>query len=345
MPLIVHASGALPRFPFALVPLVVVLLSLLGCGPPKVLPIEDVGPNETAFVIPLEGTSGEQEKFESIKYLESKKVVTKRIEIPVRERSTGRWWYEYQWIPLLRVVKVDRALITREWTKTDAKGAANAASATSISVESRESINFHVGVNLTAFITEEDAPTYLYYHTTKKLSDVVDENVRGFLQGELSREFGMLTLEECKVQKGRVFVDVEKRTKEHFKAYGVTVQNVGNASGLTFDGKIQEAIDATANAEMAIEIARKERVANDQRNEQRVAAAKAERLAAEEFAKAQDAQVSKIRLDIARMQAEAMLEAAKKWNGGLPSSILPQGSPLLFGLDKPAAALSPTAAK
>ena len=259
---------------------IALILLVMGCGPAKVLPLVEVGPNETAFVIPLEGDGKGQEKFESIEYLTAKKVVSKRIEIPVRERDTGHGTYEY--IPMVRVVKIDRTLVTREWS--DHKAA--------IAVESQESINFHVGINLTALIAEEDAPTYLYYHTVKPLSEVVDQNVRGFVQGELAKAFGILSLEECKHKKGEVFAAVEKRTVEHFKQYGVTIQNVGSAGGLSYDDpKIQEAINATANAEMSIEIARKEKSAQDQRNEQKVAAAVAERRAAEEFAKAQDAQV------------------------------------------------------
>lgn len=162
----------------------------------------------------------------------------------------------------------------------------------------------------------------------------MDKNVRGFIQGELSKGFGSLSLEECKLKKGDVFAVVERATKEHFKSYGVTVQNVGNAQGLSFDDpKIQDAINATANAEMMIDVARKEKLAQDQRNEAKIAAATADRRAAEEFSKAQDAQVVKSRLEIERMRAEAMLEAAKKWNGSVPASVLPQGSSLLFGLD------------
>lgn len=359
--------------------LLISMLSLLGCvGPAKVLPIENVGPNETAFVIPLEGTSEEQAKFESVEYLKSKKVVSKRIEVPVRQRDTGRGWWDYEWIPLIRVVRVNRSLVTREWSQTSARvpsvgqhvhvewtdgklygamvkalegtsyevvwddgtGAAKVSAdkvrseAMAIAVESRESINFHVGVNLTALIMEEDAPTYLYYHTTTSLSEVVDQNVRGFLQGELSKAFGALSLEECKAQKGKVFAAVELLTKDHFKAYGITIQNVGSAGGLSYDDhRIQDAINETANADMQIEVARKTKIAQDQKNEQKVAAAKAERLAAEEFAKAKESQVAKIQLEIERIRAEAMFEAAKRWNGGLPSNVLPQGSPLLFGLD------------
>ncbi len=62
----------------------------------------------------------------------------------------------------------------------------------------------------------------------------------------------------------------------------------------------------------------------------------AARQAAEEFAKAKEAQTAKVDLDIrmvyaeaARLQSQASVEAAKKFNGQLPA-----GSQLLFGLDQ-----------
>jgi len=304
------------------------LLALTGCGPARVLPLETVGPNETAFVIPLEGATGTQEKFESIEFLAKHKVLTKRIEIPVRERSIGRMWWDYEWIPTVRVIKVDRSLVTREWAQSAGKNV------NAVAVESIDSIGFHVGVNLTTFITEEDAATYLYFHTSKPLADVVDQNVRGFIQDQLATAFGQLSLEESKRQKARIFAETEKETIAHFKKYGVTISNIGNAGGLEFDDpKIQAAINDTANAEMSIQVAMKEKLAQDERNKRIVASAQAEAEAAREFAKAQEAQVAKVRLEIERMKAEAQLTAAQRWNGNAPASVLPEGSGFMFGLD------------
>lgn len=301
-------------------------LLLIGCGPAKVLPLESVGPNETAFVIPLEGNSGAQEKFESVKYLADHKVVSKRIEVPVRERSIGRMWWDYEYIPTVRIVKVDRSLVTREWSP-DTKGQA----AHAVSVESIESIGFRVGVNLTAFITEEDAPTYLYFHTSKPLSDVVDQNVRGYLQDKLSRAFGQLKLEECKQQKSAIFGVAEKDTIEHFKAYGITISNIGNAGGLEYeDQRIQNAINDTANAQMAVQVAATQKLAQDEKNKQLVATAAAEADAAREFAKAKEAMEAKVHLEIDRMNAEARL----KWDGKLPANVLPANSSLLMDFGK-----------
>ncbi len=301
-------------------------LFMVGCGPAKVLPLEMVGPNETAFVIPLEGDSAAQAKFESVDFLSKHKVVSKRVELPVRERSIGRMWWDYEWIPTVRVVKVDRSLITREWSPT-------VKDSHPLATVSLDSISFHVGVNLTAFILEEDSAKYLYFHTTKPLAEVVDRNVRGFLQDKLSAEFGVRKLEDCKKDRSAIFKTVEQVTINHFKEYGITISNIGSAGGFDYDDdRIQQAINDTANAEMSIEVAKKEKLAQDERNQQIVAKAKAEADAANEFAKAQTAMTAKVRLEIEMKEAEARL----KWDGKLPEKtlVLPQGnSSLLMGMD------------
>ncbi len=115
----------------------------------------------------------------------------------------------------------------------------------------------------------------------------------------------------------------------------ITISNVGSAGGFDYDDdRIQQAINDTANAEMSIEVARKDKEAQDERNKQIVAKAKAEADAAAEFAKAKEAQVAKVRLEIEYMNAQSRL----KWDGKLPEKtlVLPQGNQanLLLGLDQ-----------
>jgi hypothetical protein len=81
--------------------------------PVRVDPIEEIEPNETAFVIPLELGTENQAKLESIDFLEKNQVAAKRIVIPQRERKIGRWGHNIEWIPTVRVVTVDRTPVTR----------------------------------------------------------------------------------------------------------------------------------------------------------------------------------------------------------------------------------------
>ncbi|MEI6659983.1 MAG: SPFH domain-containing protein [bacterium] len=305
-------------------------------GPAKVLPLEKVGPNETAFVIPLEGQTSNQAKFESVEFLNAHKVMSKQIEIPVRERSTGRWSGDYEWIPTVRVIKVDRSLVTREWTKGGASGTSKKDEA--LSVASLDGINFHLGVNMTASILEEDAPTYLYWHGQKTLAEVVDTNIRGYLQGIMADEFGKLNLEKCKSEKANIFKKANDEAIAKFKGVGITISYVGSSQGFLYDdAAIQNKINETQTAEMSIQVADKKNQEQTKLNLAIVSKAIADRQAAEEYAKAASAQSAKIALDIDKIRAEAMLEAAKNlpnMKGQLPS-VMPAGSTLLFGFDKP----------
>lgn len=305
-----------------------VLLS--ACGPAPVQPIEIAGPNETVFVIPLEGDAKAQKQVQSIEYLKEHMVQSKRITIPIRERSIGRAPWNYEWLPTVRVIKVDRSLVTRQWSGVPAKGNTSPG----IHVESRESVNFRVGFNVTALVQEEDAATYLYWHAGKQLAEIVDSNVRGFVQDISAREFGALSLEDAKSKKNDVFAKVEKESISHFKKYGITIISIGNAGGLEYeDPSIQENINKQQNAQMSVQVALQEKLAQDQRNLQAVATAKAQREAAEEFAKAKEAQVARISLDIEMTKAQAMLAFANKFDGRLPANIMPAGSGFLMGLD------------
>ena len=298
-------------------------------GPPNVPPIQEIKPNETAFVIPLEGDGTAQAQVQSVEYLKKKMVQAKRITIPIRQRDTGRFPGDFEWIPTVRVITVDRSLVTRQWSGMPVAGNAHPG----IHVESKESINFRVGFNVTALVQEEDAATYLYWHAGKQLSEIIDSNIRGFVQDISAREFGALPLEECKADKNRIFAQVEKEAKEHFKAYGITIISIGNAGGLEYeDPTIQANINKTQNAQMDVQVAVQEKLAQVERNLKAVAKATADRLSAEEFAKAKEAQMAKLELDIKMTNAQAVLIAATRWDGKAPSMVT-QGSGFLFGLD------------
>lgn len=187
---------------------------LTACGPAQIPPIVDIETNETAFLVPMEGESKEgQERFMSVDFLEQNKAPTKRVTLPIRKRSTGRVWFDYEWLPTLRVVTVNRTPVTREWTAEEGTG--TEAKDQGIHVESKESIGFSVGVNLTASVTEEDAATFLYWYAGKKLAEVVDENVRGFVTSVLSREFGERDLMTGKGAKAEIFKKCFEETAEH----------------------------------------------------------------------------------------------------------------------------------
>ncbi len=300
---------------------VTVCTVLTGCGPYPAEHAVEVKNNETAFVVPLEGdTKAKQAQFMSIEYLEKAKVATKRIIIPLRKRSLGRAWFDYEWIPLARVIVVDRAPVTCQWLEKNG-----------IMVESLDSVGFTAGVNCTGMIKEEDAAKFLYYYPGNSLSDVMNKNVKGFIQNVLAREFGSRNLSKCQQEKKDIVLGLSKELTAHFAQYGITISSVGIADGMSYDNaEVQKTIDAVFVNETRVKQAEQEREAQKIINEKDLSIAQNERAKAEEFAKAAEAQTKMIELKIRQMEAEARLESAKRWDGKTPSGIVPANSPFLF---------------
>ena len=299
------------------VPLALVLLA--GCTSPEVVEIK---PNETAFLIQMDGNSKTQKAFMSEDYLSENKVASKRVVIPYIGVPGGGFT---QKVLAAKLITVDRTPVTREWTRSDKTG--TSVSNQAISVESRESIDFTVGVVMTASVPEQSAAKFLYHYAGTPLSAIADTNIRGFIQAALSREFGARELDDARKDKAAIFTKVLQETRDTFSAKGISIDNLGYSEGMTYsDPAIQKSINETFEASMAV-----------QKAEQKVREAYQLRLAAEEFVKAKDASIAKIDLDIRQMQAQAQLESVRKWDGRLPANVVPQGSGMLFGLDKAAA--------
>lgn len=294
-----------------------VALAMSGCGnAPEVIEIK---PNETAFLIQMDGNSKNQAAFMSEEYLSDNKVASKRIVIPYIGVPGGHWG---QRVLAAKLITVDRTPITREWTRSEKTGTSPSNQA--IAVESNQSIDFTIGVVMTASIPEASAAKFLYHYAGTPLSTVADTNIRGFVQAALAREFGAIDLDAARKMKGPIFDKIFKEAKAEFADKGISIDTLGYSEGMTYtDPNIQKAINETFEAQMAT-----------QKAEQKVLEAHQLRLAAEEFAKAKEAAVAKVDLDIRMLQAQVQMKAAEKWDGHLPANVMPQGSNLLFGLDK-----------
>src|SRR3954464_12670843 len=66
----------------------------------------EIDTSESAFLIPLEGDTTNQAAFQSVQFLEQKKVAAKRIQITHRWNATGYWFTSGEWIGQVRLVKV-----------------------------------------------------------------------------------------------------------------------------------------------------------------------------------------------------------------------------------------------
>ena len=158
-----------------------------------------------------------------------------------------------------------------------------------------------------------------------------DLPVKGFIQNVLAREFGSRDLSVCQKEKKNIVLDLAKELETHFAQYGITISNVGIADGMSYDNaEVQKTIDAVFVNETRVKQAEQEREAQKIINEKELSIAQNERLKAEEFAKAAEAQTKMVELKIRQMEAEARLESAKRWDGKTPSGGVPSNSPFLF---------------
>src|SRR5262245_11053528 len=78
----------------------------------------EIDTSETGFLIPLEGDGGSQGNFQSDDYLNERKVGRKRVQITHRWSQEGRLPNSGRWIPTVRLIKVNRSPVMREWATT-----------------------------------------------------------------------------------------------------------------------------------------------------------------------------------------------------------------------------------
>lgn len=312
-----------------------ILTIFSGCvKPPNVPDLAQVQPNETAWLIPLDGSSqGGQVKFDSIEFLNAKKIAAKRISIPKTWRKTGYdWqWWAGEYIPTARLITVDRRLITTEWVDNTATENVDEG----IPANTKDNIRLTLGVTLTVSISEEDASTYLYYHGQRPLTDVANQNIRSYITAELNKQVSGLSLDTFQTNQAAIYNELFADTAKAFKAKGVTIEYLGNAKGWHFANKeIQESINRTFVAQQDKKTAENEKNAQETRNLTLIMNADAQKQAAEKLFAAQNAASFQNDMKIKMLEAEAHFAMATNWDGKLPANILPANSSLLMNLGK-----------
>lgn len=225
-----------------LVALVFVGFGMVGCRSPKLEQFEEVSNNETAFVIQLEGDA--QAKVDSLEALKKAQVMTKRINIPLRWKKTGRLWFQGEWIPTVKVILVDRSPVTREWTADNVSGTSTKDQG--IWVESMDSIGFSTGFNATSKVLEEDTALFLYNFPNGKLATIMDEQIRNEIQSVAAEVAARYKMDQCREKKLELIEEVRKIVIPKYKEVGITITTIGMFGGFQYEEKeIQSSINAT----------------------------------------------------------------------------------------------------
>ena len=323
------------------------IFGLGGCVRPYDTPeYAEIDTSETGFLIPLEGNSGNQAKFQSEEYLRQLKVAAKRVQITHRWSQEGRLPNSGRWIATVRLIKVNRSPVTREWTAEATTG--TAAKNQAIWIESSDSVGFSMGFTCTAFIPEEQAAKFLYWYPTGSLANVMDTEVRGRIQQVAAEIAAKYPLNALRAKKQEISDAVKNDITNFFSQRGMVITTVGMFGGMTYENaEIQRAIDNTVIAQQ-LKVVNEARFEAQQRDNDRVTleanaiAERARRIAAGDAdAKkiAAQAEAQSIR-DVNKALAEARqnpllyqlrsleVERARveHWNGQYPSYLLQTGS-------------------
>jgi hypothetical protein len=278
-------------------------LTLSGCMQP-VDELQEIKPNETAFLVSLEGdTDKNQAKFASIETLAKDKISAKRVVIPHKliNICPSCLLPEYKDVPTARLFKVDRSIVSREWTRSHVTG--TSAKDQSISVESNESIDFDLGATLSAHVAEEGTAKFLYFYAGRQLADIIDSDVRNFISSSLSTQFGSHSLNENRLNKVKYFAQAKQEAQDFFKEKGIVIDSFGFTEGMTYhDVRIQDSINKRFAAEQ-------ERAASID------LAASASTLMA-----SKDAVLMQQTMKLRELELENTKAAIARWNGALPTN-------------------------
>lgn len=316
----------------------IVLLATLaaaGCRPYDRPEFEEIDTSETGFLIPLEGDTKEQLAFESEDYLEDRKVATKRVQIVHRWVQTGRLYWTGDWMDMVRLVKVDRSPITREWTAEATSGTSSENQA--IWIESKDSVGFSVGFNCTAFIQEPDTAKFLYMYRSKSLADMMDTEIRARIQSVAAEVAAKYDLDDLRSRKQEIIDAVRKDVIPFFTERGINITTIGMFGGFTYQNpKIQDAIDETFVAQQLKVISQAKYDAQTKENERRVLEAKAMADQARAVAEGEADSIRRVAeatsqaksdpLFVVLKQLEIEHDRIERWDGHYPAYLMQWGS-------------------
>lgn len=229
--------------------------------------------NQSAFLIPATGANKTtQAQFGSIDYLTANKVAAKRVQIPHIKADNTSAVFDY-FVPNATLYVVDRTPYTREWVNATDRGTSTKKEG--FRFETADSINIMTGITISASVSEEDAAKFFYnFGTTavassqdpatvfasvkygKSLAEVMDTVVRGKVQQVMAKEFAKRSFMKAIGDKAAIIDTVEQAVKDEFSKKGITIAFVGYAEELSFDDKIQQALNSSVIA--AIQYANKD---------------------------------------------------------------------------------------
>lgn len=292
--------------------LVAVVLSFTGCIRPYDKPeYVEIGPNETAFVIPMftdENVKTEDQVHlnEGVEFYQKNMVSSKLIQIPHKWIKTGRFANSGYYKETVRVITVDLTPHSGNWLQNDHNA---------IKVETAASQGITIPMSYTIRIKTEDAALYLSYYKAVDFQSVIDVQINRFFAQEAGKAFHSVEYKDVSKQRDIILQEAVEKTKAHFATQGITIDQLAIVDGLVYDdASLQTNIDdqAKIQAQIVLEEQKSVLIAKQRANEVAeankdadVARAKASTLDIELKRKKGEQEIENTKI-IAQAQAEAI---------------------------------------
>lgn len=238
------------KFSFAIALLFAMAVMFTGCVRPYDKPeYVEIGPNETAFVIPMftddnVKTEDQVHLNENVEFYQRNMVSSKLIQIPHKWIKTGRFARSGYYKGTVRVITVDLTPRSGNWLPNDKNA---------IKVETAASQGITIPMSYTIRIKPEDAALYLSYYKAVDFQSVIDTQINRFFAQEAGKSFHNVEYKDVAKQRDIILSDAVEKTKAHFKAQGITIDQLAIVDGLVYDDKsLQTNIDEQAKIQAQI---------------------------------------------------------------------------------------------
>lgn len=236
---------------FLLTVLLFVSTFFVGCVRPYDKPeYVEVGPNETAFVIPMftdvnvKTEDQVQLNNETVEFYKKNMVSSKLIQIPHKWIQTGRFVRDGYYKGTVRVITVDLTPKSGNWLQNDKNA---------IKVETAASQGITIPMSYTIRILPEDAALYLSYYKAVDFQSVIDTQINRFFAQRAGEAFHTVEYKDVARMRDIILADAVKQTKDYFKFQGITIDQLAIVDGLIYDDKsLQSNIDEQAKVQAQI---------------------------------------------------------------------------------------------
>lgn len=291
------------------------LIGMGGCQPYNTPKFANVEPNETAFLVPLNKGTDNQQQLQTMDYWKKAQVSAKRIEIPRSWVQLGRFPWEGEYVDAYALLKVSLSPVTREWTEDKETGTSTTNQG--IRAETSESTSFMVRMNCSCRINEAEAAIFLSSYGGRQLETVMDTDIRAIIESAFVEEAAKYSLEKLLLSKSEIMAKVRKITEEYCASKGILLNYLGLKGDLTYvNPNIQEALDKRFQA-------RQERLSQEDINRKNLSKAQSDVRVSQMMASSQGQKALEYQFRLKQLENESKrLDIIKeKWDGRAPSIV------------------------